>query len=100
MEKQDKKVRTIQGKVVSNKAVSDEALSLLIHKTNRDAKKGKRIIVISVLLAGLTVLVSGGIYYYFELQSEITSLERKHKIAMQQMREQCFRWLRSREPAH
>ena len=73
-------------KVVSNKAVSDEALSLLIHKTNRDVKKGKRIIVISVLLAGLTVLVSGGIYYYFELQSEITSLERKHKIAMQQMR--------------
>jgi len=73
-------------KVVSNKAVSDEALSLLIRKTNRDAKKGKWIIVISVLLASLTVLVTGGIYYYFELQSEIATLERKHKIAMQQMR--------------
>ena len=73
-------------KVASNKIVSDEALSLLIRKTNRDAKKGKWIIVISVLLASLTVLVTGGIYYYFELQSEIASLERKHKIAMQQMR--------------
>lgn len=72
-------------KVVSNKIVSDEALSLLIRKTNRDAKKSKWIIVISILLASLTVLVSGGIYYYFELQSEIASLERKHKIAMQQM---------------
>mgnify|MGYP000161921072 CR=1 FL=1 len=75
---------------VSKKAgintVSDEALSLLIHKTNRDAKSSKRVIVISVLLASFAVLVSGGIYYYLDVQTEIASLERKHQIAMQAMR--------------
>ncbi len=73
-------------KVVSNNTVSDEALSLLIHKTNRDVKNSKRIIVVSVLLASMAVLVSGGIYYYYEMQAEIASLERKHQIAMQAMR--------------
>ena len=84
VDKKDKKPADI--KVVSNKTVSDEALSLLIHKTNRDAKKSKWIIVISVLFASFAVLISGGIYYYVEMQSEIASLERKHQIAMQQMR--------------
>ncbi len=83
-DKKDKK--PADSKVVRNKTVSDEALSLLIHKTNRDAKKGKWIIVISVLFSSFAVLVSGGIYYYFEMQSEIASLERTHQIAMQQMR--------------
>ena len=72
-------------KVVSNNAVSYEALSLLIHKTNRDAKNSKRIIVVSILLASIAVMVSGGIYYYYEMQAEIVSLERKHQIAMQVM---------------
>ena len=84
-EKKDKKPADSKG-VRHNKTVSDEALSLLIHKTNRDAKKSKRIIVISVLLASLSVVVSGGLYYYFEMQGEIASLERKYQIAMQQMR--------------
>ena len=83
----DKKDKKPAGsKVVSNNTVSDEALSLLIHKTNRDVKNSKRIIVVSVLLASMAVLVSGGIYYYYEMQAEIASLERKHQIAMQLMR--------------
>jgi tetratricopeptide (TPR) repeat protein len=49
-------------------------------------KNSKRIIVVSVLLASMAVLVSGGIYYYYEMQAEIASLERKHRIAMQLMR--------------
>ena len=83
-DKKDKKLADSQ--VVSNKIVSDEALSLLIHKTNRDAKKSKWIISISVLLVSMAVLVSGGLYYYYEMQVEIASLERKHQIAMQLMR--------------
>ncbi len=82
----DKKDKKPAGSKVSNNSVSDEALSLLIHKTNRDAKNSKRIIVVSVLLASLAVLVSGGIYNYYEMQAEIASLERKHQIAMQVMR--------------
>lgn len=73
-------------KKAGNNTVSDEALSLLIHKTNRDAKNSKRIIVISVLLASFAILGSGGIYYYFDVQEEIASLERKHQIAMHAMR--------------
>ncbi|MDT8281990.1 MAG: tetratricopeptide repeat protein [Gammaproteobacteria bacterium] len=70
----------------ANNTVSDEALSVLIYKTNRDLKKGKQVAVISVVLVSLAVLVSGGIYYYFDMQAEMASLERKHQIAMRAMR--------------
>lgn len=66
--------------------VSDEALSMLIHKTNREVKLSKRLVLASVLLASLVVLVSGGVYYYLDMQAEIANLERKHQIAMQSMR--------------
>jgi tetratricopeptide (TPR) repeat protein len=83
-EKKDKK--PVGSKAVSNNSVSDEALLLLINKANRDVKNSKRIIVVSVLLASLAVMFFGGIYYYFEMQAEMASLERKHQIAMQAMR--------------
>jgi len=66
--------------------ISDDALSILIHKTNRDVKKGKTILVVSVLMACLAILVSGGIYNYMDTQAEIAAIERKHQIAMQSMR--------------
>ena len=66
--------------------VSDDALSMLIYKTNRDVKKEKKFIVYGVLAAGLTVLLSGGIYYYLDMQAEIEALERRHQITMQSMR--------------
>ncbi len=81
----DKKDKKPAGSKVNN-SISDEALLLLIHKTNRDAKISKRIIVVSVLLASLAIMVSGGIYYYFEMKAELATLERKHQIAIQAMR--------------
>jgi tetratricopeptide (TPR) repeat protein len=66
--------------------VSDEALSMLIHKTNRDVRSDRRIRIISMLLLSLIVLSSGGFYYYMDMQAEIANLERKHQIAMQSMR--------------
>ncbi len=66
--------------------VSDDALSMLIYKTNRDVKKEKKLIVFGVLAAGLTVLLSGGVYYYLDMQAEIEALERRHQITMQSMR--------------
>ncbi|MCK4674332.1 MAG: hypothetical protein KAT61_00335, partial [Gammaproteobacteria bacterium] len=66
--------------------ISDDALSMLIHKTNRDVKKGKVVFIFSVLIASLTILVSGGVYYYTDTQTEIAAIERKHQIAMQSMR--------------
>jgi len=66
--------------------VSDDALSMLIYKTNRDVKKEKKFIVYGILAAGLTVLLSGGVYYYLDMQAEIEALERRHQITMQSMR--------------
>ncbi len=66
--------------------VSDDALSLLIDKTNRDVNRSKRLLIAGVLLTSLAVLLSGGVYYYLDMQAEISTLERKHQIAMQSMR--------------
>ena len=66
-------------------SVSDDALSLLIYKTNSAEKKRKRLFAIGTTVASLLVLGLGGIYYYFNLQEEINSLELKHRTAMMRM---------------
>jgi tetratricopeptide (TPR) repeat protein len=71
---------------VSKLTVSDDALSLLINKTNREEKRRKVIVTGSVLFISLLILLSGGLYYYTDMQEEIAAMERKHQIAMQQMR--------------
>lgn len=70
----------------SRLTVSDDALSLLIDKTNHDEKKRKIVVAVSVFLVSLLILLSGGLYYYTDMQAEIAAIERKHHIAMQQMR--------------
>ncbi len=71
--------------------VSDEALSMLIYKTNRDVKKGKRLVLSSFMLLSLVILASGAVYYYMDMQTEIADLERKHQIAMQSMQSKTNR---------
>jgi tetratricopeptide (TPR) repeat protein len=71
--------------------VSDEALSMLIYKTNRDVKHGKRLVIFGVLLVSVVILASGAAYYYMDMQSEIANLERKHQIAMQSMQSKTSR---------
>jgi len=66
--------------------LSDEALTMLIYKTNRSVKRGRRLFVFAVLTFSLLILASGGTFYYMGLQEEISVLERKHRIAMQSMR--------------
>ena len=66
-------------------SVSDDALSLLIYKTNSAEKKRKRLFAIGTTVASLLVLGLGGVYYYFNLQGEINSLELKHRTAMMRM---------------
>jgi len=65
--------------------ISDDGLSLLIHKTNNDIKRNKKFAIISVIAITVLILVAGGFFYYSEMQAEIASLERKHQIAMQSM---------------
>ncbi len=69
-----------------NYKVSDDALTLLIHNTNREVKRRNRTFVFGILAMSLIVLVTGGVYYYLDMQAEIANLERKHQIAMQSMR--------------
>jgi tetratricopeptide (TPR) repeat protein len=71
--------------------ISDDALSMLIHKTNRDANKSKIMLIASVFIASLVILVSGGVYYYTDTKAEIAAIERKHQIAMQSMRSKTSR---------
>jgi tetratricopeptide (TPR) repeat protein len=66
--------------------ISDEALSMLIYKTNQNVKQSKRVLISGVLLVSFLILISGGIYYYTDMEVEIEMLERKHQIAMQAMR--------------
>jgi len=77
--------KSVKDESTTSYTVSDEALSMLIYKTNRDVRQSKRWVIISVLLASLVILISGGVYYYLDAQAEIVSLERKHQIAMHSM---------------
>lgn len=70
----------------SSYTISDDALSMLIYKTNTDVRRGNKLLISGVLLASMLVLVAGGVYYYLDMQAEIANLERKHQIAMQSMR--------------
>ena len=69
----------------SRYTISDDALSMLIYKTNADVRKNNKMMISGVLLMSLLVLVAGGFYYYLDMQAEIADLERKHQIAMQSM---------------
>lgn len=65
--------------------VSDDALSLLIYKTNSAEKKRKWVFAIGTITASLLVLILGGVYYYINLQKDINDLELKHQASMMMM---------------
>jgi Flp pilus assembly protein TadD len=62
--------------------VSDEALQLLIHKTNRAHKKSRIMTWGGVFTASVIMLVLGGLYFYFGMMAEIEAMQRKHQIAL------------------
>ena len=69
----------------NNYEVSDEALAMLINKTKREVKFGRRLIISSALTVTILIMISGGVFYYMDTQAEIADLERKHRISMQAM---------------
>jgi len=81
---QDQNKKT-KGTRADNFTVSDDALSMLIYKTNRDAKRGRKILYASIFIASTAVIVFSGIYYYLDTQAEIAALERKHQIEILSM---------------
>jgi len=62
--------------------VTDEALQLLIHKTNSQHKKSRVVTWGGVVIAALFLLSFSGSYFYFNMVEEIESMQRKHQIAL------------------
>lgn len=65
--------------------VSDDALSLLIYKTNSEEKKRKRVFAIGTTMAVLMAVGIGGAYYYLNMQENINRLELKHRTSIMRM---------------
>jgi Flp pilus assembly protein TadD len=62
--------------------VTDEALQLLIHKTNRAHKKSRRVTFGGIVVASLMLLTVGGLYFHLDMLAEIEAMQRKHQIAL------------------
>lgn len=67
--------------------VSDEALQLLIYKTNKEYRRSQKVLWAGLLLGSLILLIVGGFYYYNGMLEEVEALERKHSIAMRLVKE-------------
>jgi Flp pilus assembly protein TadD len=62
--------------------VSDEALSLLITKTNEENKKNRLRLWGGVFVGAIILLSLSGMYFYADMVEEIESMRRKHEIAL------------------
>lgn len=62
--------------------VTDEALQLLIRKTNTEYKKSRFALWGGVATVALVLLVLGGLYFYTDMNNEIEMMQRKHQIAL------------------
>lgn len=72
----------LEKNTATNATVSDEALHLLVYKTNKKYQKKQKIIWGGLISVSVIILFMAGTYYYYGMLEEIEALERKHKIAM------------------
>ena len=62
--------------------VTDEALQLLIRKTDSEYKKSRFVLWGGVATVALVLLALGGLYFYTDMNDEIEMMQRKHQIAL------------------
>ena len=62
--------------------VSDEALQVLIYKTNHAHRKRRRIIWGGAAAISVITLTISGLYFFKQIQQEINTLETKHRVNM------------------
>lgn len=62
--------------------VTDEALELLVHKSNQAYRKSRLMTWGGVIAASLVLLTASGFYLYFDMLAEIGMMQRKHQIAL------------------
>lgn len=78
--------------------VSDEALQLLVYKTNKKYRQRQKAIWGGLLSAAIVILMSAGSYYYYGMLEEVDALERKHKLAMRSVRAEPIKQRQAPEP--
>ncbi|MDH5710163.1 MAG: tetratricopeptide repeat protein [Gammaproteobacteria bacterium] len=66
--------------------VSDQALQLLVYKTNKRYRQKHKIVWGSMLSVAAIILLTAGGYYYLGVMDEMDALERKHRLAMREVR--------------
>ena len=67
--------------------VSDEALALLVTKTNREYRRNKMLWLGLVMLLSFAVLLSGAVYFMQDMEAGIDALEQRHRYAMRNVHE-------------
>ena len=71
--------------------VSEEALHMLVFKTNREYRRKQKMVWSAVAAGSVLVLLLGGYYFYDDMVQDIESLERKHRIAIQKVNAEVVR---------
>ena len=62
--------------------VTDEALQLLIHKSNVEHRKRQYTIWGSIIIGSLFILMLAGMYFYTDMEDEIVAIQSKNKQAL------------------
>ena len=62
--------------------VTDEALQLLIHKSNVEHRKRQYIIWGSIIIGSLFILMLAGMYFYIDMEDEIVAIQSKNRQAL------------------
>ena len=62
--------------------VTDEALQLLIHKSNVEHRKRQYVVWGSVISGSVLILVLAGLYFYTDMNDEIVAMQSKNRQAL------------------
>lgn len=78
-----KKPLELEKNTATTSTVTDDALQLLIYKTNKRYRQKQKLLWGSLLSVAVIILLVAGGYHYYGVLEEVESLERKHRLAMQ-----------------
>ena len=62
--------------------ITDEALHLLIRKTNHTYKKNRIVTWVGIVAASLASLVIGGVAFYLDMLADIENMQHEHVLAL------------------
>jgi tetratricopeptide (TPR) repeat protein len=68
--------------------ITDEALQLLIRKSNAEHRKRQFMIWVSVISGSVFILILAGLYFYIDMDDEIAAIQLKNRHALATLTEQ------------